>query len=188
MTTKTIELVSPDTSFKFKDPKVSDLYDKSQKMLYYVRDSSDGKKYPKKKYPESKKEFSDLVGSLVKQRFTLKNIRNILQDTKYDGDNDCHLSQILVNPFNFLNEEKQLITFTQVMNVVDIKIKQIGTVEEFFNKFPYAKIKLCMLGYTIVFLKKLGNITYPSTELTESSTISIGENTAFQCPKFKIYL
>ena len=41
-------------------------------MLYYVRDSSDGKKYPKKKYPESKKEFSDLVGSLVKQRFTLK--------------------------------------------------------------------------------------------------------------------
>ena len=161
MTTKTIELVSPDPSFKFKDPKVSDLYDKSQKMLYYVRDSADGKKYPKKKYQENKKEFSDLVGSLVKQRLTLKNIRNILQDTKYDGDNDCHLSQILVNPFNFLNEEKQLLTFAQVMIVVDIKIKQIGTVEEYFSKFPNAKNKIMYAWIYYCFLKKIGQYYIP---------------------------
>jgi len=161
MTIKTIilereALVSTEEDFKFKDPKVSDLYDKSQKLLYYKKDLHDGKKYPKKRYPEKKKEFNNLIENLVKHKISLTNIKNILQDTKYDKDNDCHLSQVVINPFNFLNEDKQLLTFTQVMFIVDIKIKQIGTVEQYFNRYIDAKNKIMYSWIYYCFLKKIG--------------------------------
>ena len=47
------------------------------------------------------------------------------------------------------------------MNVVDIKIKQIGTVEEFFNKFPHAKNKIMYAWIYYCFLKKIGQYYIP---------------------------
>ena len=49
MNTKTITLVSPKEEYIFKDSKMADLYDKSQKLIYYIKNPVDGKKYPKKK-------------------------------------------------------------------------------------------------------------------------------------------
>ena len=156
-----IELKPPNEAYVFKDPKVSDLYDKSQKMLYYVRDSHDGKKYPKKKYLEKEEEFNDLVDTLVKHKLTLKNIRNILQDTKFDSDNFCNLSQIILNPFNFLNEDKQLLTFVQVMFIVDKKIKEWGGLERYFHAVLDVKNKIMYAWIYYCFLKKIGQYYIP---------------------------
>lgn len=156
MNTKTITLVSPKEEYIFKDSKMADLYDKSQKLIYYIKNPVDGKKYPKKKYSESKSDFNDLVDNLVKHKLTLKNIRNILQDTKYDSNNDYNLSEILVNPFKFLNEEKQLLTFAQVIFIIDIKIKQFGSIDKYYDMFIDTKNKIMYAWIYYCFLKKIG--------------------------------
>lgn len=140
-TQSTKSTVTSDKPFEFDDPKINDLYETSQKLFYK------GKK--KKKYSEDKKEFNDLVDTLTKHKVTLKNIRNIFQETKYNDDPKCHLSQILVDPFYFLSKTRQLLTFQQVMFIADIRIKQSTLDDDTKSKIMYAWIYYC-------FLKKIG--------------------------------
>ena len=91
------------------DPKIKDLFDKASKNGQTNL---------------AIKEFSELVEELTtlpiqNSKITFKTLNHILQDTKYDKHNLCDLSLILNTPFNFLNNKKQLLSFQQVLYIVD---------------------------------------------------------------------
>lgn len=91
------------------DPKIKDLYDKASKNGQTNL---------------SIKEFSELVEELIalpiqNSKITFKTLNHILQDTKYDKHNLCDFSHILNLPFNFLNTKKQLLSFQQVLYIID---------------------------------------------------------------------
>ena len=91
------------------DPKIKDLFDKASKTGQTNL---------------AIKEFSELVEELTtlpiqNSKITFKTLNHILQDTKYDKHNLCDLSLILNTPFNFLNNKKQLLSFQQVLYIID---------------------------------------------------------------------
>ena len=64
--------------------------------------------------------FSNLIDDLLTiPKVTYKQLNNLLQDTKFDNNPNHHLSQIIKKPFKFLNEHKQLLSFEQVIHVLE---------------------------------------------------------------------
>ena len=75
--------------------------------------------------------FSYMIDDLLKiPKFTYKTLNNIVEDTKYVSSNKIHLKMIFETPTAFLNEHKQLLTFEQIIFVIETwKIKNISKQE-----------------------------------------------------------
>ena len=144
-----VKHIKTSDEYNFSEPRIKDLFDKANKNS-------------QNELPAH--EFESLINYLTElpiqhNKITYKTLNHILMDTKYDKTIACNLSQIIIKPFNFLNEHRQLLSFAQVMYIVDINSDD----EESSIKYSKREVMIAWLYY--YFYKKESQFYIPKAKL-----------------------
>ena len=141
--------VKTSDEYNFTEPRIKDLYDKANKNSQNELLAH---------------EFESLINYLIElpiqhNKITFKTLNYILMDTKYDKSASYNLSQIIRKPFKFLNEHRQLLSFTQVMYIIDVNSDD----EENCIKYTKREVMIAWLYY--YFYKKECQFYIPKEKL-----------------------
>lgn len=114
----------------FTDRRTEELYNKYAKYAENrnfwipIKNKKDPKNYTQLQKIVSKDEFDKYISYLFeitngRSKITYKKLHHILETTKYDDDLICDIMEITTYPFNFLTLETQLLSFNQIVMILD---------------------------------------------------------------------